>query len=130
MKKTIFPLLLLLLSLQATAQGRFFGGDDDGYATGSSVNQPLAEPMGVQPPSLLTLSVSPNPTADQVVVSLPKGSQQTTVEVTDLLGRTVIAEQAVQGERHVLHLGSLAAGSYLVVVRDSKGTGSVKVVKE
>ena len=130
MKKTLLPLLLLLLSLHAAAQGRFSGGNDDGYAADTSQNQALTVPVGVRAPSQYLVSVSPNPTADKVVVSLPKGSQQATVEVTDLQGRTVVAAKAVEGERHELHLGSLAPGSYVVVVRDRKGSGSVKVVKE
>jgi Secretion system C-terminal sorting domain len=94
------------------------------------VNQPLTDPVGVRAPSPFAVSVSPNPTVGQVVVSLPKGSQQATVEVTDLHGRTVIPAQTVQRERHTLQLSGLASGSYVIVVRDRKGISSVKVIKE
>jgi aminopeptidase N len=67
----------------------------------------------------LTLSLAPNPTADELLVyNIP--TRNSTAEVVDATGR-VVMRQAVQAANPRLHTSQLAPGLYLLRLHDEKG---------
>ena len=62
--------------------------------------------------------VAPNPTGGALMVQLPRAMDQgTTLEITDLLGKTVVQRSLAAGLQHTtLDLGSLAEGTYLLAL--------------
>ena len=66
----------------------------------------------------LALIVYPNPAADYLNVTLPGGADEA-VELTDVLGKTVLRGNLKQGAVQ-LHVSGLAAGIYFVQVKNKK----------
>jgi GEVED domain/Secretion system C-terminal sorting domain/Ig-like domain CHU_C associated len=82
---------------------------------------------GVEGFGLSRLVVYPNPTKD--VVTLTNSSAITKVEVVNLLGQTVIAQNP-NAENVQVDLANLASGTYLVRVATANASTTVKVVKQ
>ena len=91
--------------------------DLDGTTTYSPVRV-----VAFAPPSLApSVSLYPNPATDQTtldLIALPTGSYE--VQVLDLAGRIVQTHTLAGGQAHLLTVGELPSGSYLVLI--SNGT--------
>lgn len=99
----------------------------------ASPGPPLAAPAGT---ALPTLSVGPNPTADgrlRLRLADPGAAGTYAAEVNNLLGATLLttALRLAPGADAELDLGPLAAGVYLLHLRDAQGRAAVRrVVRE
>ncbi len=76
-------------------------------------------------PNALSLAVYPSPTTDLVTISF---NGKFTYEVTAINGDIVVAGSAVDQEN--ISLESLAAGTYVVNVKNNDGMHTAKVVKQ
>ncbi len=74
------------------------------------------------------LTVSPNPATDRITVSLPKAGAAT-VALRDLAGRLVVAHAALAANQQMELPASLAAGVYLLEVRQGAVTAVRRVQK-
>jgi parallel beta-helix repeat protein len=69
-------------------------------------------PMSVKPSSDALVSIRPNPSVDILIIGLPEGTPLVTVEVLDRLGRTIIHDQNLVGDR--VDVRGLVPGAYLI----------------
>ncbi|MBF9237309.1 T9SS type A sorting domain-containing protein [Hymenobacter sp. BT683] len=74
------------------------------------------------------LTVSPNPATDRITVALPKAGAAT-VALRDLTGRLVVAPAALAADQQMLLPARLAAGVYLLEVRQGAVTAVRRVQK-
>ncbi|WP_035561727.1 IPT/TIG domain-containing protein [Hymenobacter sp. IS2118] len=74
------------------------------------------------------LTVSPNPATDRITVALPKAGAAT-VALRDLTGRVVVAPAALAANQQMELPASLAAGVYLLEVRQGAVTAVRRVQK-
>jgi hypothetical protein len=79
--------------------------------------------------ALPELAVYPNPAADQLWVTLPQGGPLT-VSLRDLLGREVLAPAVLAAQQPLRLPASLAAGIYLLEVRQGTTTAVRRIEKK
>ncbi|MCC3155373.1 IPT/TIG domain-containing protein [Hymenobacter sp. BT770] len=99
------------------------GGTATSTATFNLVSATLASK------NLPGLSVYPNPFQDRVTVALP-GSGAAQVALRDLTGRVVVPMAALAADKQLLLPSSLAAGSYLLEVRQGNVTAVRRIQKQ
>lgn len=87
----------------------------------------VSQVAGVEGFGLSRLVVYPNPTKD--VVTLTNSETITKVEVVNLLGQTVVAQNP-NAESVQVDLTNLASGTYMVRLATANATATVKVVKQ
>jgi Secretion system C-terminal sorting domain len=85
-------------------------------------------------PTLTTISASPNPFSQQLVVEL-QSKEEGTVELLDISGRMLATEQIAASEegeiqQHTFNTADLATGIYLVRYRTNYQAVVQKVIKE
>lgn len=78
--------------------------------------------------ALLGLKVFPNPATDRLTVVLPKAGAAT-VALRDLTGRLVLAPAALPADQQLLLPASLAAGVYLLEVRQGPNAAVRRIQK-
>lgn len=88
-------------------------------------------PVGTTEAAQLPLTLQPNPTYDQITVIWP-GMDTYEIQLTDMLGQSLVTPQQVSGAQTTLSLSSLPAGVYLIRVVGANGaqTASQLVVKK
>lgn len=83
---------------------------------------------------LNNISVYPNPSVNNVVLELSfKSPQQTTIDLVDINGKTILSKNAgiLQGEvKQTLDVSSIAKGTYFVKVTSESGAAVRKIVIE
>jgi hypothetical protein len=83
---------------------------------------------GIETPIEIGIKVYPNPTQNRV--NLEGLEMETIVSVSNMLGETVLKQQADQSGNCQLDLGQLPKGSYLVNAQSNQGIRVEKVVVE
>lgn len=83
----------------------------------------------VAPKSVSTksLKVYPNPASTEVVIELPEYSGFTTIQVTDLTGRTLINKPVSMVENEILNISELRKGIYMIVAHQGNTTYNQKL---
>ncbi|NCX95481.1 MAG: T9SS C-terminal target domain-containing protein [Chitinophagia bacterium] len=61
------------------------------------------------------VSIYPNPTSDVLNISLPEGSENATIILTDITGKVVATQQATSLSQ-TLNLSGLAKGNYMLTI--------------
>lgn len=74
-----------------------------------------------------SLNVYPNPAKTEVVIELPEFSGFTTIQVTDLAGRTIINKSVSTVEKETLNISELRKGMYVIVARQGNATYNQKL---
>lgn len=69
-----------------------------------------------QNPTDLDVSIYPNPTSEQLVISIPKNESMLTMELFDLNGKLVLSEQ-ISGIKTLVDLSSYASAFYMLRLR-------------
>jgi hypothetical protein len=107
-------LLLLMLAMPAfcLSQGKFGGGNGQGWAMQTLLNQSLAVGIAAPRPEG-SWEIYPNPVRSQVF--LKNLSEEAEYRICDALGREIIRGMAMVG--HPIDLNGLPAGFYTMVVR-------------
>ena len=75
------------------------------------------------------LSVYPNPFTDVININLTNTSENTSVKVTDQLGRVVFENQTNQPNEVSFNLSSLNAGVYIITVTSGNNHYTRKIIK-
>lgn len=118
---------MVSLSASHAFVGRPSGGG--GYVLAYDLTQLVADEPSAEAPAALDLSVAPNPMSRTTTVrfTLPQAETGRLV-VYDVLGREVarVADGPLAAgiQAHTLNMGSLAAGTYLVVLKTESGRAS------
>ena len=87
-----------------------------------------ADPLGVEEISLNAFNVSPNPVKDVVTINTTSGFD--TVEVFNQLGQSVLKSSSSLMNSNRLDLSSLNPGIYLMQIRSSNRSKTIKIIKE
>jgi len=74
-----------------------------------------------------SLKVYPNPATSQVIIELPEFSGFTTIQVTDLAGRSIINKTVSNVEKEILNISELRKGMYMIVARQGNTTYNQKL---
>lgn len=83
---------------------------------------------GISENGTTPVSVYPNPTADNVVLTI--GGDATTVSVYNMMG-TLVSTQAVSYGANTVNMGSMPAGVYFLrITNGNEAVGTVKVVRQ
>jgi len=77
--------------------------------------------------SVNSLKVYPNPASTEVVIELPEYRGLTTIQVTDLTGRTIINKSVSTVEKETLNITELRNGMYMIVARQGNATYNQKL---
>lgn len=88
----------------------------------------IAAPTSVEENSSDALSIFPNPTSGEVVVSMSDYTAYQTIEITDITGR-VITRQAANSAIMLFDLSEEPAGIYLVNFKGDSNLATRKIVK-
>ncbi len=74
-------------------------------------------------------SIFPNPATNQLQVLLPSGLEDVTIEMLDIMGRSVLLEslKGTHSGLHTISLNQLPPGSYLLVAKTSSGVWTERV---
>lgn len=115
------PALLAAPIATAATNAAFRGAAFAPLATALAATQPTRALPG--------LAVFPNPTADRFTVALPTAGAAT-VALRDLTGRTVLAPAALPADQQLRLPAALAAGVYLLEVRQGGVTAVRRVEKQ
>ena len=76
------------------------------------------------------MKLSPNPFTDYFVLEFTEPSKEYSIEVLDLLGKTVLSRKNISGYQVRIDTKELAPASYLLLVTDGSGNISrYKMVK-
>jgi hypothetical protein len=75
------------------------------------------------------VSIYPNPSSDEVIVSFNDGVILA-YSVVDLQGREVVSSNNVNAKSLTMNVANYSAGSYIVIVETSKGTAQQKMIVE
>ena len=112
--KTKQFVLLLMLAMPAfcLSQGKFGGGNGQGWAMETLLNQSLAVGIAAPRPEG-RLEIYPNPVVSQVFVE--NLSEEAEYRICDAVGKECIRGLAKSG--HPIDLSGLPAGFYTIVVR-------------
>ena len=76
-----------------------------------------------------TFQIYPNPTNDEVSISLLQPCSDCTIEITNTLGQQLISK-SINDKSESINLGALPSGIYFVALRSDKFTSVKKLVKE
>jgi hypothetical protein len=77
----------------------------------------IDEPTNITADEIPQFNIYPNPAADHIIIEGLPTNQLSYLVLTDLSGRMVINEFAVQVSSYTLQLGNLTAGIYLLGIR-------------
>ena len=68
----------------------------------------------------IPFSISPNPTNDQVTITVPDAIKSGNIRITDQVGRTIVTRSIID-ETTVVDISSLSVGLYFVLIVDQSG---------
>lgn len=103
----------------------------DAFGCQDSICERVSISTGIDPEQLFPLTLYPNPTKDQVVISLPHTyGKPLSIEVFDALGRRVLEKRITAQPEMSISLGSLSPGVYQVLVSTENRYYQAKLIKE
>lgn len=110
--------------------GSVFGGNFT--ATQARYRDRLRSFVGIkEEPQQLALSVFPNPTSNQLTIITSKNSNSIKAELIDIQGKTVFFTELNNNSnlvnQHILDVGALAKGIYILNLSNLEGKQSLKI---
>lgn len=97
----------------------------NGLAAGAAVQ----EHLGLADAQATAVLVYPNPFTDRIQVRLPEPADRVDVQIRDMAGRTVYAQNLSGGELSV-DPGQLAKGVYMLYLRNGSDTKTIKLIRD
>ncbi len=99
-------------------------GDADGWIVVFGTN------VGVKAITNLPqeVQVYPIPAKDQLYVDLPPGLDNSTIKLADVMGKTLLVKEEINGLLRIVYLGVLPAGEYLLQIENNGSVFSKKIV--
>jgi hypothetical protein len=104
--------------------------DNDGKSfTSQAVTIIVEDVSAIQKPGLADAIIYPNPVSEKLVISLKNNSNiSTTVSIYNTIG-SMMLQQDFSGQTHILDLGFLPEGIYLLNMKNMNGNIFLKVIK-
>lgn len=94
----------------------------------SATSAPFLSTMGVTEFSSGTVSIYPNPTTSDIVISLPAEMEEITVLILNLEGKILLSKNYASSSTISLSLQDFKTGIYFVKIMDKQGNFAVKEV--
>lgn len=108
-----------MLPLVASAQ--YTGGQEDGYAMAFF----SAAVTNIDEQDKLSFAVYPNPVSqeERLIIEGEFKEKEVEIIITDISGREVLIRKAeVQGGKTIIEIRALAAGTYILCIRDKRSS--------
>ena len=90
----------------------------------------LTKPLTSEPTLETSITVSPNPTSDEIRIVVPKNLKIESVKLNAISGSQVIEKQGDKSNTMTLNICNLAIGNYVLQIMTNEGMVAKKVTKE
>jgi bacillolysin len=90
----------------------------------------LIKPLASEPTLEASVTVSPNPTSDEIQIVIPKNLRIESVKLNAMSGIQVIEKQGDKSNTMTLNIHNLATGNYVLQIVTNEGMVAKKVTKE
>jgi hypothetical protein len=101
----------------------------DEIRIGRTLADILGKTVDVKEADILTAQIAPNPVKNNLTITLETATENTKVNVSDMLGRTVLSHQ-FSGNQTDLNVSNLLKGMYFVHLKSAGKSVTQKFVKE
>jgi bacillolysin len=90
----------------------------------------LTKPLASEPTLEASITVSPNPTSDEIRIVVPKNLRIESVKLNAMSGSQVLEKQGDKSNIMTLNIHNLTSGSYVLQIITNEGMVAKKVTKE
>lgn len=90
----------------------------------------LAKPLATDPDLTANVTVSPNPSSDEIKIVTPKNIKIESATMSSLSGSQVLEKQGDKSNSMTIDIRNLTHGMYLLQIKTNEGVIGKKVVKE
>jgi bacillolysin len=90
----------------------------------------LVKPLSAEPALEASVTVSPNPSSDEIRIVVPKNIKIESVKMNAISGSQVIEKQGDKSSTMTINIQSLTRGNYVLQIMTNEGIVAKKVVKE
>ncbi len=90
----------------------------------------LVKPLAAEPALEASVTVSPNPSSDEVRIVTPKNVKIESVSLSSMSGGQVFEKQGDKTNAMTIDIRNLTQGTYILQIKTNEGTVGKKVVKE
>lgn len=90
----------------------------------------LAKPLASEPTLEASVTVSPNPTSDEIRIVVPKNLRIESVKINAMSGSQVLEKHGDKSNTMTLNTHNLAKGNYVVQIMTNEGMVAKKVTKD
>ncbi len=102
---------------------------------GSALSDPrqdaaLVKPLSAEPALEASVTVSPNPTSDEIRIVVPKNIKIESVKINSMSGSQVLDKQGDKSNIMTMDIRNLTRGNYVLQIMTNEGMVAKKVTKE
>jgi bacillolysin len=90
----------------------------------------LIKPLASEPTLEASITVSPNPTSDEIRIVVPKNLRIESVKLNAMSGSQVLEKQGDKSNTMTLNIHNLTSGNYVLQIMTNEGMVAKKVTKE
>ena len=90
----------------------------------------LTKPLASEPTLEASITVSPNPTSDEIRIVVPKNLRIESVKLNAMSGSQVLEKQGDKSNTMTLNIRNLNSGNYVLQIMTNEGMVAKKVTKE
>lgn len=90
----------------------------------------LSKPLAAEPALEASVTVSPNPTSDEMKIVVPKNIRIESVKLNAMSGSQMLEKQGDKSNIMILNIHNLTKGNYVVQIMTNVGMVAKKVTKE
>jgi hypothetical protein len=90
----------------------------------------IAKPLASEPTLEASITVSPNPTSDEIRIVVPKNLRIESVKLNSMSGNQVLEKQGDKSNSMILNIHNLTRGNYVLQIMTNEGMVAKKVTKE
>jgi bacillolysin len=90
----------------------------------------LVKPLSAEPALEASVTVSPNPTSDEIRIVVPKNIKIESAKLFSISGSQVVEKQGDKSNTMTMNIHNLTKGNYVLQIMTNEGIVAKKVVKE
>jgi hypothetical protein len=90
----------------------------------------LSKPLASEPSLEASITVSPNPSSDEIWIVVPKNLRIESVKLNVMSGSQVLEKQGDKSNVMTLNIHNLTRGNYVLQIMTNEGMVAKKVTKE